>query len=359
MGPVLRYEFAYPATLMFKADERFQFGREPTPRRMPDGSLVSFVYTGGPHEPHTDNVAAIIRSTDDGESWSKPEILFQHPSCPTLGTEIFTETGRPFAVFLAFSAERGAMDQHAYRAYTDDSGKSWGPPASIPGVPSTLNVRQGKVLSDGSWIFPVYWIEQRDGDWRERWTVSSLWIIGSFHYISGVIRSTDGGKTFSLHGAISTPSHAMEPEVTELEPGHLKMFIRCEHGVPVLWESESFDYGQSWSKAQPSSIPNPSAKCVIYKIRNCHVLVNNVCTKRADRTCLELWVSSDNCASWSKKLPLAKVRVDASTKWDDSCLYPQVSYPHGFADDAAEKLYLAIDSMWDFHFLKIPYADLL
>ena len=71
-----RIEFAYPATLMFKADDRFLFGREPTPRRMPDGSIVSLVYTGGTKEPHPDNVAAVIRSTDDGASWSKPELLF-------------------------------------------------------------------------------------------------------------------------------------------------------------------------------------------------------------------------------------------------------------------------------------------
>ena len=47
-----RIEFAYPATLMFKTDDRFLFGREPTPRRMPDGSIVSLVYTGGTKEPH-------------------------------------------------------------------------------------------------------------------------------------------------------------------------------------------------------------------------------------------------------------------------------------------------------------------
>ena len=63
MGHTDRIEFAYPATLMFKADDRFLFGREPTPRRMPDGSIVSLVYTGGTKEPHPDNVAAVIRNS--------------------------------------------------------------------------------------------------------------------------------------------------------------------------------------------------------------------------------------------------------------------------------------------------------
>ena len=130
-----RIEFAYPATLMFKTDDRFLFGREPTPRRMPDGSIVSLVYTGGTKEPHPDNVAAVIRSTDDGASWSKPELLFKHPFRCTWGTELFTETSRPFAVFQTFCHETTYAELRAFMTFTDDNGKSWTNPVSIPGVP--------------------------------------------------------------------------------------------------------------------------------------------------------------------------------------------------------------------------------
>ena len=72
-----RIEFAYPVSTMFRAEEPFLFGREPTPRRMPDGSIVSLLYTGGTQEPHPDDITTVIRSTDDGATWSKPELLFQ------------------------------------------------------------------------------------------------------------------------------------------------------------------------------------------------------------------------------------------------------------------------------------------
>ena len=98
MELVDRIEFAYPVSTMFEADSTWLFGREPTPRRMPDGSIVSLLYTGGKQEPAPENVATVIRSEDDGETWSKPQLLFRHPFRCTWGTELFTEGERPFAV---------------------------------------------------------------------------------------------------------------------------------------------------------------------------------------------------------------------------------------------------------------------
>ena len=293
MELVDRIEFAYPVSTMFEADSTWLFGREPTPRRMPDGSIVSLLYTGGKQEPAPENVATVIRSEDDGETWSKPQLLFRHPFRCTWGTELFTEGERPFAVFQTFCYETVYAELRAFLTFTDDSGRSWSNPVSLPGVPANFSVRQGKVLSDGSWIFPVYWFCN-----RTKWDTIRAPGNG---FVSGVLRSTDGGKSFSLHGAVETPESAWEPEVTELEPGHLKMYVRYEHPAAVLWESESFDYGKSWTPARPSEIPNPGTKFVIYRIRGRHVLVNNVCTPdHPYRDVLELWVSSDNCATWEK-----------------------------------------------------------
>ena len=347
-----RIEFAYPVTTMFEADNDYLFAREPTPRRMPDGSIVSLVYTGGTKEPHPDNIAAFIRSEDDGKTWTRPQLLWKHPLRCTWGTELFTEGERPFAVFQTFCYETIYAELRAFMTFTDDCGKSWTPPVSVPGVPANFSVRQGKVLSDGSWLFPVYWVENRD-EWTHNFDP----------FVSGVIRSTDGGKSFSLHGAVSTPGHAWEPEVTELEPGHLKMWIRYEHAAGVLWESESRDYGRTWTPARPSDIPNPGTKFVVYKINGRHVMVNNVCTPdRRERDVLELWVSSDNCKTWGKKLPLARLFKEKPNTWegfwDGGEALPQVAYPHGFADDKEQKLYLAIDAVRKFYFLSVPYSDL-
>ena len=351
MELVDRIEFAYPVSTMFEADSTWLFGREPTPRRMPDGSIVSLLYTGGKQEPAPENVATVIRSEDDGETWSKPQLLFRHPFRCTWGTELFTEGERPFAVFQTFCYETVYAELRAFLTFTDDSGRSWSNPVSLPGVPANFSVRQGKVLSDGSWIFPVYWFCN-----RTKWDTIRAPGNG---FVSGVIRSTDGGKSFSLHGAVETPESAWEPEVTELDPGHLKMYVRYEHPAAVLWESESFDYGKSWTPPRPSEIPNPGTKFVIYRIRGRHVLVNNVCTPdHPYRDVLELWVSSDNCATWERKLPLAR-SFPGPLQPNGKPAITQVAYPHGFADEKEEKLYLAIDTVRKFYFLKVPFADFL
>jgi len=355
METVDRIQFAYPVTSMFTSDNEYLFGREPTLRRMPDGSLISLVYTGGTKEPDPNNIVTVIRSEDNGETWSHPKLLYKHPIRCTWGTEIFTEGERPFAIFQTYCYDTIFAELRAFITYTDDSARSWTPPVSVPGVPPNFSVRQGKVLSDGSWIFPVYWLEQREK--YDFYTGSGAC------FTSGVIRSTDHGKSFSLHGTVVTPGNAWEPELTELEPGHLKMWVRYEPDAGVLWESESNDYGLSWSPARPSDIPNPGTKFVIYKIRNHQILVNNVCTpNRRERDLLEIWVSSDNCKTWSKKLPIARLYKEKSKKvdgfWDSGKALPQVAYPHGFADDREEKLYLSIDSIHKFYFMKVPYSDL-
>ncbi|MBS1370355.1 MAG: exo-alpha-sialidase [Lentisphaeria bacterium] len=383
-------EFAYPPRLMFRAEAPFLIGREPTLRRMPDGTLISFLYGRGPGEPHPDNVAAMIRSEDDGESWSKPEIVFEHPVRQTWGTEIFTETERPFAVFHTYNYSNVFCELRCFVSHTPDSGRTWSEPVSFPGVPPNFSCRQGRVLSDGSWLFPIYWVEQRGGwdsygycvrhrsgddrytppedafkvhRYRRKGADIQEWELRSrpdgfaaWRYVSGVVRSTDGGRSYTLHGCISPSAgyHAWEPDVIELEPGHLKMYIRCESPEAVLYESDSFDYGRTWTPPAATDIPNPGTKFTLFKIRGRVVLVNNVCTpEHRLRDRLELWVSDDGCRSWARRIPLASKLVH------NPAYLKNVTYPHGFADEKSGQLYLSIDSGQAFFLLKIPFDQFL
>ncbi len=345
MSFIEKIEFAYEPTVMFTINETFLYGREPTLRRMPDGSLISLVYTGGPKEPSRENVVAVIRSDDDGATWSKPEVVFGCPERCCWGTEIFTGGERPFMAFQMFNYETFYLELRPFFAYTEDNGKTWAEPVNVPGIPPSCCIRQGKILSDGSWIFPVYWMEIVKG-WNR--FGGSYWDGRVFR--SGMIRSTDHGKSFSVHGYLFWEGQAWEPEITELENGHLRMYVRTGSGV--LWESDSFDYGVTWTPLHAGEIPNPDTKVVVYKVRDAHVMVNNICNDVAPaRNTLEMWVSKDNCQTWCKKMPLAKLKPDSGLH--------QVAYPHGFADDQAEKLYLAIDSIKEFYMVKVPYSDLL
>ena len=323
--------FAYDATTMFLPDDRFTFGREPTLRRMPDGSLISFIYTGGPREPDPANLTAIIRSEDDGATWSKPQILFEHPSRCCWGTEICTDAERPFCVFQCFDFTTMYKDMNTLICYTDDSGKTWTPPENIRGVPANVIFRQCKKLSDGTLLAPVYWQEIR-GEWnkfnRDACIASDKWM-----FVSGALRSTDQGRTFTLHGYHTLPGiHLWEPEAVELENNHILMLMRCNSN---LKKTESFDGGITWTKVEESALPNADAKFVIYKVKDRIVLVNNIPVPGNRRGKLEMWVSDDLCKTWRLKLPLAELTEPPvmSAPWSTKYPYRQVSYPHGFADD--------------------------
>ncbi len=350
--------FGYPYTLMFQSGPAFSFAREPVLRRMPDGSLFALIYTGGDREPSPDNVVAAVRSVDDGESWSEPEVLFRHPFRSCWATELFTEGPRPFLVFHTYDFRTHYSEVRAFLSFTDDSGRTWSEPTSLPGVPPNVVVRQGKVLHDGTWLFPVYWQETR-GDWQgsiEGYRFSPKW-----YFCSGVLRSTDNGRSFTLHGCLRNAGHLWEPEVAEIAPGHLLMLIRSEVPGGVLWESESRDGGLTWSEAHPGTIPNPGTKVVLYRVRDRWVLVNNVCTpERKLRNDLQLWVG-DDCRTWRKRIPLAghPPITPGDPKWDVPGAIVDICYPHGFADDARQQLYLALDGVRQFFLVKIPYADLL
>ena len=74
----LKNGFHYPVTVILTSDEQFGYAREPIIQRMPDGSIVCLTLTGGPTEPHKTNVVGVVRSEDDGKSWSRHTTLFQH-----------------------------------------------------------------------------------------------------------------------------------------------------------------------------------------------------------------------------------------------------------------------------------------
>ena len=320
-----------------------KYAREPVLRRMKDGTLICLCLTGGEKEPANDNVVKITRSFDDGVTWSEPEVLFSHSSRACWSTEVFTECDKPFAIVQTYYAPSHYREIQTFRSYCNEDGSVWSEPVSIPGTVTGCSVRQGIRLSNGEILFPLYWQETRNNfDWGnpEKAVSPKKW-----PFVVGVGISTDGGESFFRHGYISVPdgSKVWEPNAVELSPGHLIMYMRCSGALAgCLYVSESFDYGRTWTAAEPTELLNADTKVTLLKVRDKVVLINNFDIKY--RKHLSIAVSTDG-----KNFEKVAEVEDGLESW---------YYPHAFADDARELLYVAYENKHEHWLKKYSYAEL-
>lgn len=354
--------------VMWRADAKFKYAREPLLARMNDGSLICMLYTGGIREPDPRNVVALIRSTDDGETWSRPKVIFSHPHRACWATELNMLGACPELVFQTFDAHNHYMDLRPQRSWTSDCGKTWTRPVSYNGLPPNFTTRQGLRTSDGALVYPIYW-QENDGNFTgwmcygKRKEAGTPWCSdGHSWFVSGAIRSEDEGRTWSF-AAVPQPEarsgwhlNQWEPAIVELSNGALKMFVRVECDERVLWESESTDGGRTWTKLHPGAISNPGTKMQVLNHNGEIVLFNNTCDKKnPNRYRLEVMFSKDNCKTW-RNVVIADSADSASdgADWFNGS-HVQVAYPSAILDDSRRTCYLAVDSIGKFYLLKIPY----
>ena len=317
------------------------YAREPILRRMPDGSLICLFLTGGPREPHNENATMISRSFDDGETWTEPEVLFSHSHRGVWCSEVFAECDPPFIAVHTYNAESWYREIQTFISYSFDGGERWQEPASFPCGLNGVSLRQGIVMSNGEWLFPVYWQETRGGfDWPEDILRTKP------EFLCGVAISSDEGMSFQRHGALRSGEGVAlwEPNCVELEDGHIVMMMRAQ---THLYVSESFDYGRSWSEPRKSVIPNSNTKITLLKVRGHIVLLNNPVADASweGRTHLEIWISDDLMRSWKKKVPI----MPPEEKW---------FYPHAFADERQRMLYVACENGKRHELIKISFDEL-
>lgn len=345
--------FYYPVTLLNDATLNCGFAREPIIRKMPDGSLFCTFLTGGPTQPHNNNIVAATRSFDDGETWTDIYELFRHSARGLWCTEIFTEGELPCMFVHTYNAESHYNEVKVFRSYTDDSGNTWSEPKSLPSGLSNVSVRQGIILSNGDWLFPVYWQVVEKG-W-DLYGESKGWRGREWPYNCGVLISSDKGECFQIYGNhrvrkdIAAPTLLWENNCVEAEPGQVIMLARASK-TGYLYRSDSYDFGRTWTTMAATEIPNPDTKFSIAKIKNNIILVHNPHFSpeggHANRLGLSLWVSDDGMNTWKTKLPLIAPDIP-------------MFYPHIFNDNENRMLYLVCENKQQSYFMKIPYSNFL
>ena len=326
---------------------------EPIVRRMPDGALLLAAQCGDDYEPAPLNRVVFFRSEDNGRSWSAPRPIRQEDGCAVYCTELSVLDGTATA-YLTLHDGR-FLNWKSERMVSRDGGRSWTSCGPEPHLPTftfhrgVLRLRSGAVLVP----FQHYPISAEENARLLRAAADrhgrGAWI-GRFgpridHVENGVLRSTDGGRTFArcdappypIFGESGNPWTWTEPTLAELSDGRIVMLIRTTHGV--LWQSESADGGVSWAPWRPTSIPNPGSKPKLIALSGGRIaLVHEPCAER--RNPLAVWVSEDDMRTWRHRIVLS----DFPLRFD---------YPDGFWEDG--HLYLSIElSRRDILFFDVP-----
>jgi hypothetical protein len=199
---------------------------------------------------------------------------------------------------------------------SDDNGKTWSKQVLLPRWRTYLAGRRhiGVRLDDGTLVMPATWESSVEGRIAKREEAKRTWE-------SGVLVSTDRGKTWVIRGRISNCDGGMcdEPAILKLRNGDLYMLLRTEG--EWLMETRSRDQGRTWTPAVRTSLQAHNSPAALWRLRNGAIVVvwNNSQKKRYP---LVAAYSSDDGVTWSKPKVIADLEGDAQEGFEIS--YPSV-----------------------------------
>ena len=224
-------------TLLVSFSTGYWHGSPPTPHRMslPPDILAKWKKIGMPTDVDAPRGgrAMLIRSADNGLTWSKPQTMIDTPADDRHPAMVELPDGTLVCSLFTWSGE-GDLSKRPELAHrtgiirSQDGGKTWEQtPRRLPSpFVSDATDEPPALLKDGSVVLAVYG------------TPAS----GKPQQIA-LFRSTDSGETWKLLSVVKTDHWLLEMGLTQLLDGRLVMIARPEGDI--TWSS---DGGQTWTK---------------------------------------------------------------------------------------------------------------
>ena len=302
-------------TIDIRPDARYGLERRlwqgcPTILRTRGGRLFAGWYSGGAGEPDPENYNLLIRSDDDGWTWSKPLLVVpseMEKGFIAIDIQLWLDPAGRMWMFITqryLGGDRRISDPDhlaLWAAVCDDPDAellSWSEPRFIA---NGFLRTQPTVLSNGDWVLCAY-------DWSSP----------NYRYS----RSRDGGKTWIRceAGKKLLPDFD-ETMILERRDGTLLMFARDVRPLMVRTVSGDLE-GTSWSPGTYTSLLNGRSRFFLRRLASGRVLlINNAST--AHRTNLRAALSEDDGETFPHELPLDKADIPDRG----------VSYPDAVEDD--------------------------
>lgn len=211
-----------------------------------NGDLLLVHSTNWQPIPPPGGTVKLRRSTDGGETWSKAEIVVRPKDPAKWSVHMWSGLHRmpDGSLMLSYGQNRSEETAEAYVIRSVDDGNTWSDPVRLANqritwdgkrlvVPFTEGFGHPVTAGNGDVLVPI-------GVRRE----------GGFYgtKASAFVRTTDNGKTWGPLEFIATgPNKFSETSLAVAGSGDLIAVLRCDTTRRVLWQSVSRDHGRTWS----------------------------------------------------------------------------------------------------------------
>lgn len=297
----------------------------PVINRLKNGRLVS-VFSGIEDAKSMKmNIVSII-SDDDGLTWSKPQIIFSHPNADEYDPNLIVDGDRILAFSTTVSVP-GIDSTDIYMRSSQD-GLTWGTEVQLkkPYRYISGKIHQGHRLKDGTLIMGYCW-----DAWAERGLPPAT--EGEMDNRSGVLRSIDGGKTWSQGADIfagevkkkTAPGAAeglAEPATVVLADGRIMAILRS--GSDELYLTWSRDNGLTWEIPRLSGLTAHDSPAALWKLDNSSDVIVAWSNSPIGRNPLAVALSSDGGKSWSPPKTVINTGGSGGRKGGQQASYPSI-----------------------------------
>jgi len=227
------------------------------------------------------NYQIVVRSGDDGLTWSKPKLMI----LPGEGGRAMSACiwidplGRMWVFWgQSFGSQDGRYGIWAIATENPDADEpSWTEPRRIG---DGIMLNKPTVLSDGDWLF-----------------TSSVWKADNS---IKVYASTDQGTTFQLRGTANIEDAETrgpdEPMIVQRKDGSLWMMARCRG----MAETISQDKGRTWTPVERIWLRHPTSRFFLRRLNSGALLLvkHGPLDERTQREKLTAYVSDDDGKTW-------------------------------------------------------------
>ncbi len=268
-NPILRSEFVF-------TDAPFASCHAATIAETPDGTLVA-AWFAGTKEGANDVAIWSARLEKNAERWSAPELVgnADDETVPCWNPVLFQPKDGP--LYLFYKQGRKIAEWQGVLLTSYDSGRTWRDRRVLPEFFIGPVKNKPVELADGSCLAPSS--TEHDG-WRVH-----------FEFIPAF------DKTWSRTEAINNKKEcgAIQPTILIHNDGRLQALCRNRNGAASILQTWSEDSGRTWSKLEPTALPNPNSGIDAVTLQDGRFLLvyNHTNVATGGRNMLNVAVSDD------------------------------------------------------------------